>query len=38
MGVWMVIAIELLAGWLGYQFGVERGISKMENKRNAKHY
>lgn len=38
MGVWMVIAIELMAGYLGYIIGEERGIAKTENKRGYKKY
>lgn len=38
MGVWMVLAVELLAGWLGYQIGKERGMVLMENKRNSRNY
>lgn len=38
MGVWMVIAIELMAGYLGYLIGEERGIAKTENKRNVKRW
>ena len=33
MGVWMVIAVELLAGWLGYQIGKARGEYKAQSKR-----
>lgn len=33
MGFWMVIAVELLAGWLGYQIGKERGEYKARSKR-----
>ena len=36
MGVWMVIAIELMAGYLGYLIGEERGAAKMEDKRGFK--
>jgi hypothetical protein len=36
MGVWMVIAVELMAGYLGYLIGEERGMAKMENKRGFK--
>lgn len=38
MGMWMVIAVELMAGYLGYLIGNERGMAKMENKRNVRKY
>ena len=38
MGFWMVFAVELLAGWLGYQIGKERGMYLMENKRHVRNY
>lgn len=36
MGMWMVIAVELMAGYLGYLIGNEHGMTKMENKRGFK--
>lgn len=38
MGMWMVIAVELMAGYLGYLIGNERGMAKMETKRNVKRW
>lgn len=34
----LVIGAEILAGWLGYQIGFERGMVKMESKRNSRTY
>jgi len=33
MSVWVLIAAELLALWLGYQVGMERGIESERTKR-----
>lgn len=32
----VVLMIELLSGWLGYQIGVERGIEKERTKRGIR--
>lgn len=32
----LMIAGEILAGWLGYQMGVERGIEKERTKRGIR--
>lgn len=34
----IVIIAELLAGWLGYQIGRERGQREMESKRGRRVY
>lgn len=33
MSVWMLVIVEAMALWLGYQIGVERGIEKERTKR-----
>lgn len=33
MGAWMVIAVEIIAGFLGYMIGEARGRAKEANKR-----
>jgi len=32
----LMIAAELLAGWLGYQVGVERGVERERTKRGIR--
>lgn len=32
----LMVAAELLAGWLGYQVGVERGMDKERTKRGIR--
>ena len=32
----IVIAAEILAGWLGYQLGVERGVERERTKRGIR--
>jgi len=32
----LMIAAELLAGWLGYQVGIERGMDKERTKRGIR--
>lgn len=34
--MFLMIAAELLAGWLGYQMGLERGIEKERTKRGIR--
>lgn len=36
MAMLMMVAAELLAGWLGYQVGVERGMERERTKRGIK--
>lgn len=33
MSVWVLVAAELLALWLGYQVGMEKGIAQERTKR-----
>lgn len=34
MSVWVLVIVEAMALWLGYQVGLERGVEKERAKRN----
>lgn len=36
MAALLMVAAELLAGWLGYQVGVERGMERERTKRGIR--
>lgn len=36
MATLLMLAAELLAGWLGYQMGIERGMEKERTKRGIR--
>lgn len=36
MATLLMLAAELLAGWLGYQMGIERGVEKERTKRGIR--
>jgi len=36
MSVWVLVIVEAMALWLGYQVGLEKGIEKERTKRGVR--